>query len=90
MTRRSLLGTATGVVAMACGVSAFAQETKPTLKFQNADFYTNGKFDEEKGKNAIVELCRYHGYPVFPNFKERLWISDYGIGRFAEVGLACV
>ena len=25
-----------------------------------------------------------------PKFKERLWISDYGIGHFTEVGLSCV
>ncbi len=90
MTRRSLLGAAAGLAAVACGASAFAQDVKMALKFDNADFYTGGKFDEAKAKDAIVELCRYHGYPMFPKFKERLWISDYGIGRFSEIGLACV
>lgn len=60
-------------------------------KFDNAFFYTaDGKFDEEKAKDAIVALCQYHGYPMFPNFRDRLWVSDYGRGRFAELGLACV
>lgn len=93
MTRRTLLGTAAGLTVAACGASAFAQQgarQRPSLQFDNADFYTDGKFDEEKAQNAIVTLCRYHRYPMFPDFKERLWISDYGIGRFAEVGLACV
>lgn len=60
-------------------------------KFDNAFFYTaDGKFDEEKAKDAIVALCEYHGYAMFPNFRDRLWISDYGMGKFTELGLACI
>lgn len=31
---------------------------------------------------------QYHGCPVFPNTRESMWITDCGLGRFAEVGLA--
>lgn len=60
------------------------------IKFDNAFFYKDGKFDEEKAKDAIVALLRHHGYPVYPGLREKLWITDYGLGRFAEVGLAAV
>ena len=53
------------------------------LSFDNASFYDkDGKFDEEKGKDAIIALMKYHGYPVYPNMRENLWVSDYGTGEF--------
>ena len=42
----------------------------------------------EKAKDAIIALCQYHGYPVFPELREKLWISDYGRGQYMKVGLA--
>ena len=90
ISRRSLLGVAVGTTALACGTSVFAQSAKTSLKFQSSDFYSQGKFDEEKGKDAIMQLCSYHNYPVFPGFRDRIWISDYGLGNFLKVGLACV
>jgi hypothetical protein len=60
------------------------------IKFENAFYYKDGKFDEEKAKDAVVALLRHHGYPVYPGLREKLWITDYGLGRFAEVGLAAV
>lgn len=60
----------------------------PPPRFENDDFYTDGRFDEDKTKAAVIELCRWHGYPVFPGMAENLWVSDYGVGRFARLGLA--
>jgi len=59
-----------------------------TLEFKNEDFYTDGKFDEEKAKDGILRLCRYHGYPIYPGLREALWVSDYGTGKFTTLGLA--
>jgi D-lyxose ketol-isomerase len=58
------------------------------LAFKNEEFYREGKFDEEKAKDAIMALCRYHGYPVFPGFREKLWVSDYRTGQYTQLGLA--
>ncbi|MCL2103853.1 MAG: hypothetical protein FWH21_02155 [Kiritimatiellaeota bacterium] len=64
---------------------------KPAITFDNAWFYDkDGKFIEERGKDAYIALMRYHGYPVFPNTKETLWVSDYGIGEFTKVGLGAL
>jgi D-lyxose ketol-isomerase len=62
---------------------------KPRIRYRNEDFLSaQGQFDADKAKDAIEALCRYHGYPLFPQFRENLWVSDYGRGKFAEVGLA--
>jgi len=61
-----------------------------SLKFANEDFYSNGEFDKEKAKDAYIAVMQYHGYPVPESFKEKLWVSDYGIGDFANLGLGAV
>jgi D-lyxose ketol-isomerase len=59
------------------------------IAFDNAEFYdAEGKFLEDKAKQAVVRLCQYHGYPVFPGLADNLWVTDYGVGKFAELGLA--
>ena len=59
------------------------------IAFDNASFYgKDGKFDVEKGKDAVLALAAYHGYPVFPGMREKLWVSDYGTGQFMKLGLA--
>ncbi|HYW78260.1 MAG TPA: hypothetical protein VE890_01745 [Thermoguttaceae bacterium] len=69
--------------------AAYAAKTKNGISFNNADFYgADGKFDVEKGKDAILSLCKYHGYPIFPGLRENLWVSDYNTGQFTKLGLA--
>ncbi len=64
-----------------------AQQKTP-LTFDNASFYKDGTFDVEKGKDAILALATYYGYPVFPGMREGLWVSDYNTGQFTKLGLA--
>ncbi|MEE9602684.1 MAG: hypothetical protein V3V75_05220 [Thermoguttaceae bacterium] len=92
--RRSMLKTAgmagAGLAALASSASAAPSSAKKELiMFKNEDFYgADGKFDVEKGKDAIIALCKYHGYPIFPKLREQLWVSDYGTGQFTKLGLA--
>jgi len=60
------------------------------INMDNAYYYTDGKFDLEKGKDAIIALMKHHGYPVYPGIREKLFVTDYGLGHFTEVGLAAV
>jgi D-lyxose ketol-isomerase len=96
--RRSLLkigGSAAGL-ALVSSLPAAAEDgkrsarcKKASLRFKNETFYGNdGKFSVNKGKDAILALCEYHGYPVFSGFRENLWVSDYGTGEFTKLGLA--
>jgi len=98
ISRRRLFATA-AVTTLALADTASAQqplrERRQTAQgrrlptFDNASFYENGKFSEEKAKDAIIALCRFHRYPIFPDFREKLWVFDYGTGQFAKLGLAC-
>lgn len=59
------------------------------IAFSNEQFYdAEGKFIEDKAREAILSLMEYHGYPIFPELKEKLWVSDYGTGQFTKLGLA--
>lgn len=33
---------------------------------------------------------KYYNYPVTDKTRELIWVSDYGTGRYAELGLACI
>ncbi len=61
------------------------------LKFDNEQFYdAEGNFLEERAKDALMEMLEYHNYPVFDSLRERIWVTDYNKGRYAELGLASV
>jgi len=98
ISRRQLLSAAAAstLVASTAGAASAQQprqrgqrRTRQMPKFENASFYENGKFSEDKTKDAVIALCRYHGYPVFPGLRDNLWVFDYGLGEFAKLGLAC-
>jgi len=58
------------------------------LNFQNGDFYdARGLFDEEAARHAYVRLMRQAGYPVTSSIHQNLWVADFGLGRFTDVGL---
>lgn len=95
--RRALLKATASTVGLSLAGSAVtrgqAPESRPSgkaaLRFPNEQFYDgNGRFLVEKAKDAIVALCHYHGYPIFSGLREKLWVSDYGKGRFTQLGLA--
>ncbi|MCL2623190.1 MAG: hypothetical protein FWD31_05920 [Planctomycetaceae bacterium] len=102
ISRRKMVGTVSlGLASTALAGTVAAQNAQPNNRgqrprrtvpsFNNADFYgADGKFDAEKAKDAIFELCRYHRYPIFPGMREKLYVTDYNIGQFTTVGLACI
>ena len=77
------------LVVAGCGSAQSGK--KSDITFDNDYFYdSEGRFDLEAAKDAYIALMEYHGYPVFPDAREKLWISDYGLGRFAELGLGAI
>ena len=79
------------VVLLACSQSNRTNTNESvSLSFNNADFYVNGKFNEEAAKDAILRLMQYYQYPINEKTREQLWVSDYGTGRFTELGLAAI
>lgn len=61
-----------------------------SIHLDNASFYKDGAFQTDRAKDAYVALMKYHGYPVFKGIRERMWVSDYGTGQFAKLGLGAV
>ena len=75
------------VVSLA-GVMLFAGCAPKSIQFDNSYFYDkDGKFDQDKAKDAYIALMKHHGYPVYKNMREKIWVSDYGTGQFAKLGL---
>ena len=97
--RRSMLktaGAAVGLGMLAAGGSGCAGgfgglarrvQGKCPVAFDNDAYYTDGKFSDDKAKDAYIALMEFHGYPVYPEMKANLWASDYGRGQFDKLGL---
>ena len=68
-----------------------AVQGRESLKFNNGDFYTSdGMFDEAAAKAAYYKLMKVAGVSVSDNVRKNLWVADFSLGRFAEVGLGGV
>jgi D-lyxose ketol-isomerase len=61
---------------------------QPTPALKNSDFYdAQGKFNEKAAKEAYLRLIEKSGLPMSDNLRKNLAVSDFSLGRFAEVGL---
>ena len=62
---------------------------RPGISFDNSHFYDAvGEFNVDAAKEACFALMQYHGYPVYEGMKDAIWLTDYGKGQFAKLGLA--
>ena len=96
------IGGVAGLAALLGGGAALAQVRQgaqgrqPLLprrrlpRYANARFYrADGSFNENAAKAAYVEMFRYHNYSLADVVDdERFWILDFGLGDFANVGMA--
>jgi len=68
-------------------INAAAMVSMPA--FNNGDFYdAAGKFNAEAAKDAYLALLKAVGYPLSKKLRETMWVTDFALGRFLEVGLA--
>jgi D-lyxose ketol-isomerase len=99
LNRRQAIAVAAGSAVVASGLLSGCKDTKSapaangTPKYQqykNEDFYkADGTFDTEKAKQAYYEMMEHFNYPIVDRLKgEEFWAIDFGLGRFAEVGMA--
>jgi len=95
LTRRGLLaGTAAAAGALVAGRSrpgladAATGETRKVKTYTNADFYdAEGKFLVDKAREAYYDMFRRFRYPITPTIEKDMWILDFGLGDFANVGM---
>jgi hypothetical protein len=94
LTRRSLL---TGMAAAAgttlaanlspAADTACAQAAVKTYK--SAEFYdAAGKFLVDKAREAYYDMFQRFHYPISERLKKDMWILDFGLNDFAQVGMA--
>jgi D-lyxose ketol-isomerase len=77
-------------VAVFCSnTPAQTQSSKPIkiAKMKNEDFYKDGKFQVEKGKQAYFDMMAAYGYPVPESLRTNMWATDFGLGDFVNVGM---
>jgi hypothetical protein len=84
-----LVAAAIGLLA-ACGPKTEQKKAmKPfTKKYTNADFYKDGKIQPEIAKKAYLEMLEYYGVPFSPTLKAGIWMTDFNLGDFENVGMA--
>jgi len=57
--------------------------------YTNADFYdSNGTFQVDKARDAYYDLFERFQYPISEKIKNDMWILDFQMGDFAQVGMA--
>ena len=91
---RLTLASAVAVAIAVCGANSVAKDnnnkamkTIKLHKYKNEDFYKDGKFQAEKGKQAYFEMMEAYGYPIPESLRTNAWASDFGLGDFANVGM---
>jgi len=66
-------------------------KTEQAMKFQkkytNADFYTDGKFNEEVAIKAYKEMLAFYGVPFTKLMEAEFWVAEFGLGDFENVGM---
>ena len=63
--------------------------TKKTYvkKYTNADFYTDGKFNEDVAFKAFKDMFEFYGEPFTQLMEKDMWVIDFGLGDFENVGM---
>jgi len=92
LNRRQLLASAAVAGVAAAGAGCEPQAAREPVKVhKNAEFYkADGTFDQDAAKTAYYDLMKAHGCPVYDSLKEQLWVLDFGLGRFTDVGMGGV
>ena len=54
---------------------------------KNEDFYKDGKFLEDKARQAYYDMFERFGYPNPKPQQELMWVLDFGMGDFVHAGM---
>lgn len=81
------------MAAVAMLVSSCCQKNENTMKeyakkYTNADFYKDGKFQQDVALKAYQQMFDFYGIEYTPTLTKDMWITDFGLGDFENVGMA--
>ena len=63
--------------------------SKSVKTYTNADFYSStGEFLPDKAKDAYFEMFRRFGYTISDTLQKNIWVLDFHLHDFANVGMA--
>ena len=82
-----------GIALLACSnqqknVETMKEKAPYQKKYTNADYYKDGKLDPEIALKAYLEMLEHYGVPYSDFLKENMWITDFDLGDFENVGMA--
>lgn len=64
------------------------KDMKYAKKFTNADFYTDGKFNQDVAVKAYKDMLAFYDVPFTKLMDKDFWVTDFGLGDFENVGMA--
>lgn len=63
------------------------KEMKCSKKFTNADFYKDGKFQQDVAIEAMKDMFKFYNVPFTELMAKDMWVTDFGLGDFENVGM---
>ena len=87
------------IAACGMGLASCTAESKKTeqvmtqekatyqKKYTNADFYKDGKFDQEAAKEAFLDMFKFYGVPYTPLMEKDIWFTwiEFTMNTFDDV-----
>ena len=62
-----------------------------SARMDNRQFYdASGKFNAEAAQRVYLDFLRQRGYPVNDTIAQKIFVTDFGLGRFTDAGLAAI
>lgn len=56
-------------------------------KYTNADFYKDGKFQQDVAIEAMKDMFAFYDVPFTDLMAKEMWVTDFGLGDFENVGM---
>ena len=63
------------------------KELTYSKKYTNADFYKDGKFDQQVAIEAMKDMFKFYDVPFTELMAKDMWVTDFGLGDFENVGM---
>jgi D-lyxose ketol-isomerase len=75
------------VLAAGCASSRAGK----SARLDNQQVYdASGQFNPEAAKRVYLDFLKQSGYPVNDTIAKKLFVTDFGLGRFTEAGLGVI
>jgi D-lyxose ketol-isomerase len=78
-------------LALIVGAGCASKGAGKSARLSHQPYYgADGKFDPEAAKRVYLDFLKKSGYPVNDTIAKKLFVTDFGLGRFTEAGLGVI